>query len=57
MIELAIGVLFILIMAAFIIWAIWGKVPWKTVGKVLLTLLVIVIAFFLVTSLLNKAFA
>ena len=33
-------IIVIIIIALLSIWAIWGEVPWKTVGKIFLTLLI-----------------
>ena len=52
--ENIIIILIITILTFFIVWAIWGKVPWKTVGKVKLTILVIVIAAALIPNLLES---
>ncbi|WP_161782502.1 hypothetical protein [Porphyromonas gingivicanis] len=57
MIELLLGVIFILLVAGLIIWAIWGRVPWKVIGKILLTLLTIGITIALLLTLLSDAFA
>jgi hypothetical protein len=46
--------LIVLIIAFFVIWAIWGKIPWKTVGKVVLTIIVIATALAIINSMVCK---
>lgn len=39
--EKAVFAVGILTVAILSIWAIWGNVPWKTIGKIFLTLIII----------------
>jgi hypothetical protein len=45
-----VGIVIIVIVAALLIWALWGKVPWKTIGKIVLTLIIVGIAIAMIVG-------
>lgn len=48
-----IGIIVIIIIALLLIWAIWGEVPWKTIGKIFLTLFIIGIAIAIISGIIS----
>lgn len=54
--EYLIGILIIIIIiiAALLVWALWGKVPWKTIGKIFSTLIIIGIAIAIIVGILKN---
>jgi hypothetical protein len=47
-------IIVVIIIALLFIWAIWGEVPWKTVGKICLTLLIIGIAIAIIVGIISS---